>query len=101
MKAETLDEVKSQVRLACLGVATHVKEKQSTTGVEDVYTQHWIENLIKRAKVMQKAEPHRTALSIQAELVQWSEQNEGQIYSGYLTLRGVWGVHNLFSFLDS
>ena len=63
-KEETLAEVKTQVKLSCLGVAAHVKERQTASGVKDAYTQYWIEQLIEHAKTMQKEQPGRDPASI-------------------------------------
>lgn len=87
-KNETLAEVKAQIKLSCLGVAAHVKERQTASGVKDAYTQYWIEKLIDRARAMQKEQPGRDHISIQTELFEWAEQHKDDIYSGFLTLKG-------------
>jgi hypothetical protein len=87
-KEETLAEVKAQVKLSCLGIAAHVKERQTASGVKDAYTQYWIEQLIERARTMQKEQPGRDPASIQTELFEWAEQRKDDIYSGFLTLKG-------------
>ncbi|KAJ7687158.1 hypothetical protein B0H17DRAFT_1160505 [Mycena rosella] len=70
-KEYILEELEKQVKLACSGVSKHVKDKQTETGVKDIYTQYWIDELIARFKEMKKDEPNRPADAIQAELVQW------------------------------
>jgi len=77
------------VKLSCLGVASHVKEKQKASGIKDAYTQFWIDHLIDRAWEMQRTQPHRSDASIQTELFEWAEPNRDKIYSGFLTLKGV------------
>jgi len=74
--------------MACLGIAQHVKDRQTATGIKDAYTQYWIDDLIKRARTMQENEPNRSSASIQAELFEWAEENQDRIYSGFLTLKG-------------
>ena len=81
--------MKAQVNIACLGIAQHVKDLQTATGIKDAYTQYWIDDLIKRARTMQENEPNRSSASIQAELFEWAEKNRDQIYSGFLTLKGL------------
>ncbi|KAJ7143259.1 hypothetical protein C8R46DRAFT_1167848 [Mycena filopes] len=87
-KEKIITELKKQVKLACAGVASKVKESQTQTGVKDIYTQHWIDDLITRFKELKQGEPTRTDADIQEELVQWTLDNEDQIYSGFLTMKG-------------
>lgn len=87
-KTETLEEVRKQVQISCLGVAQHVKDRQTSSGVKDAYTQYWIDHLIERARAMQKEHPERDHVSIQTELFNWAEQNKDKIYSGFLSLKG-------------
>ena len=42
-------DVKSQVELACLGIAQNVQTQQTKNGIKDGYTQYWIGDLIDRA----------------------------------------------------
>ncbi|KAF5379419.1 hypothetical protein D9615_006531 [Tricholomella constricta] len=85
---ETLAEVKSQVKAACLGVAQTVKDAQTESGVKDAYTQYWIDTLIERARAMQKDNPTISAATIQAELMNWVHGHEDAIYNSFLTLDG-------------
>ncbi|KAF8148420.1 hypothetical protein B0H34DRAFT_778280 [Crassisporium funariophilum] len=85
---ETLEEIKSQVKAACLGVAQSVKDAQTETGIKDMYTQYWIDSLIERARVMQKENPTIPAATIQAELMRWVHDHEEAIYNSFLTLDG-------------
>ncbi|KAJ7670812.1 hypothetical protein DFH06DRAFT_1320737 [Mycena polygramma] len=87
-KERIIVELQNQVKLACSGVASHVKESQTRTGVKDVYTQHWIDGLISRFKELKRDEPDRTDEEIQTELVQWTLDNEEKIYSAFLTMKG-------------
>ncbi|TFK18728.1 hypothetical protein FA15DRAFT_709624 [Coprinopsis marcescibilis] len=43
----TLNAMKSQVELACNGMAALVSRDQTSTGVKDAYTQFWIDKLFK------------------------------------------------------
>lgn len=63
---------------------------QTATGVKDIYTQYWIDDLLERAKTMKKEEPTRSWDSIQVELMtcQWVTEHITDIYSGFLTLKG-------------
>ncbi|KAF8918213.1 hypothetical protein CPB85DRAFT_1249826 [Mucidula mucida] len=88
-KEKIVIEIKKQLHLACSGVAQHVKDSQSATGVKDAYTQHWIQDLIARFHAM-KDDPKnsRSNDEIKAELVQWVLDNREKIYSGFLTTNG-------------
>lgn len=81
-------ELKKQVKLACSGVIKHVKDLQTETGVKDAYTQFTIDELLSRFKEMKKAEPTRPIEEIEAELIQWTVDNEDRIYSPFLTMKG-------------
>ncbi|KAJ7652787.1 hypothetical protein DFH06DRAFT_1134240 [Mycena polygramma] len=87
-KEGILSELEKQVKLACSGVAQHVKNAQTDTGVKDMYTQYWIDQLIGRFKEMKKDDPSRSDADITAELVAWTEAAKDQIYSGFLTMKG-------------
>ncbi|KAF7335904.1 hypothetical protein MSAN_02327500 [Mycena sanguinolenta] len=80
-KEQILKELEKQVNLACSGVAKHVADSQTQTGVKDVYTQFWIEQL-------RKEQPERTKQDIQEELIQWTVENHDKIYSPFLTMKG-------------
>ncbi|KAJ7474552.1 hypothetical protein B0H11DRAFT_2428920, partial [Mycena galericulata] len=87
-KEKILEELEKQVQLACSGVAKHVKDSQTETGVKDVYTQFWIDELISRFKEMRKDHPNRSAQEVQEELIQWTVDNRDKIYSPFLTMKG-------------
>ncbi|KAJ7169264.1 hypothetical protein C8R43DRAFT_1155871 [Mycena crocata] len=87
-KEKTLDELENQILLACSGVAQTVTDEQKRTGVKDMYTQYWIDQLISRFKDMKKNDPTRSNADIRDELVQWTRENQEKIYSGFLTTKG-------------
>ena len=80
--------VEKQVEIACLGVAQTVKDLQTKTGVKDAFTQYWIDQLIERARAIQKDQPERTAADIQAELMDWVAERQDKIYNPFLTMEG-------------
>ncbi|KAJ7696836.1 hypothetical protein B0H17DRAFT_1158586 [Mycena rosella] len=86
-KEYILEELEKQVKLGCSGVAKHVKNSQTETGVKDAYTQFWIDDLISRFKRMKKDEPNRPAEQIQAELIEWTIANRDKIYGPFLTTK--------------
>ena len=86
---KTLRHVEAQVQIACLGVAERVKELQTSTGIKDTFTQHWIEELIDRARDLKKQYPQRTAADIQMELMNWVDENKDNVYNSFLTLEGI------------
>lgn len=75
--------------MACTGVAKHVKDLQTDTGIKDVYTQYWIDDLIARFKGFKKEDPNRSDQEIKEELIEWTVENRDKIYSGFLTMKGV------------
>ncbi len=83
-----LGEVKNQVKLACLGIAQNVQIEQTKTGVKDAYTQHWIDDLIGRARKLRNDYPERTTTEIQNELLVWVHEHGSHIYNPFLTLDG-------------
>ncbi|KAJ7159995.1 hypothetical protein C8R43DRAFT_1177588 [Mycena crocata] len=87
-KERIINELENQVKLACSGVPTHVSNRQTETGIKDVYTQYWIDDLIARFKQMKKGDPDRSNAEIQAELIQWTIENRDKIYSPFLTMKG-------------
>ena len=87
-KEEILTCLENQVSLACRGVAQPIKALQTATGIKDAYTQHWIEELLSRARAMREQDRTRPIESIHAELMQWVVDHKDDIYSGFLTLKG-------------
>lgn len=85
---ETLDELKTQVKLACQGVAKTVSDQQTATGVKDGYTQYWIEELLRRAQEMREADPSKTVEDVAKELEDWADANQDDIYNPFLSMLG-------------
>ena len=81
--------MEDQVRAACLGVAITVKDLQTQDGIKDAFTQYWIEELIAKARVMQKLQPSRPPREIQDELMAWVDENKPTIYNSFLMMPGV------------
>ena len=81
-------ELEKQVKLACAGVAQPIKVTQTDTGVKDMYTQYWIDDLLSHFKGIKKLNPDRTDQDIQSELVEWTVKHRDKLYSGFLTLKG-------------
>ncbi|KAJ6549107.1 hypothetical protein DFH09DRAFT_1262788 [Mycena vulgaris] len=51
---ETVEKIKEQIKLACLGVASAVEQLQTESGVKDKIAVHWIELLVEKARSVQK-----------------------------------------------
>jgi hypothetical protein len=66
----------------------HVQDRQTETGIKDGYTQFWIEDLVARARTLQKEQPHRSTTDIQTELLAWVDQHQADISNAFLTLEG-------------
>ncbi|KAJ7716174.1 hypothetical protein B0H14DRAFT_3098827 [Mycena olivaceomarginata] len=94
-KKHTLTELKKQVELACGGVSKRVQELQTQTGVKDVYTQYWIQQILARAADMRQQDPHASEADIKTELIQWTRDNEEKLYSPFLTLYPVELLHTI------
>ncbi|KAJ6591419.1 hypothetical protein B0H10DRAFT_2179282 [Mycena sp. CBHHK59/15] len=88
IKQYILDELGNQVKLACSGVSQQVKDSQTKTGVKDMYTQYWIDQLISRFKQIKKDDPAQSNTDIEEELIQWTRANSDKIYSAFLTMKG-------------
>ncbi|KAJ7310818.1 hypothetical protein DFH08DRAFT_918219 [Mycena albidolilacea] len=73
--AETLTELHEQVELACLGVKAAVEARQTDTGVKDSYTNHWINDLLRRSCELKKADPNLDSAQIVQQLKDWVKQN--------------------------
>ncbi|KAF7368443.1 hypothetical protein MVEN_00167300 [Mycena venus] len=82
-----IQELEKQVKLACSGIVKPIKDLQTETGVKDAYTQFYIDELLSRFKGMKK-DPDLTAAEIESELTQWTKDNQSQIYSPFLTMKG-------------
>ncbi|KAF7351786.1 hypothetical protein MSAN_01612000 [Mycena sanguinolenta] len=91
----TLSELKKRVELACGGVAKRVQELQTQSGVKDVYTQYWIDQILARAVEMRRENADASEASIKSELIQWTCENQEKLYSPFLTLKGVQQSTNL------
>lgn len=76
------------MNLACTGIAQHVTDQQTKTGVKDAYTEYWIKDLINRARKMKSANPERSNESIASELRQWVEDHRSEIYNPFLSHAG-------------
>ena len=86
--------MEEQVWAACLGVTQEVKDLQTKTGVKDAYMQYWIDELIAKARNMQKLQPFRPPHEIQNKLMEWVDVNKPAIYNSFLTMSGA-PLHNL------
>jgi hypothetical protein len=87
---KTLNGVKGQVALACIGIAQPIKDAQTNSGIKDGFTQSWIDDLIGQARVMQMANPMCPVSEIQAELMLWVDDHKDNIYNPFLTLQGTY-----------
>ncbi|KAJ7583762.1 hypothetical protein C8J56DRAFT_893430 [Mycena floridula] len=88
-KETILKEVQKQVKVACNGIAQPIKERQTDTGVKDAFTQYWIEHILQQFKVMVDSEDGRTEADISKELCQWVDDHYDDIFSPFLTLKGL------------
>jgi hypothetical protein len=89
---EILHDIESQVKLTCLGVAQNVQSQQTKNGIKDAYMQHWIDNLITRARTLHKEHPERTAADIQKELLAWVAEHKSNIFNPFLSLEDMFST---------
>ncbi|EMD36483.1 hypothetical protein CERSUDRAFT_74441 [Gelatoporia subvermispora B] len=87
-KELNLQEIDKQLIKACSGVATHVEELQTATGVKCSYTQHWVDILIERARTARRENPACAVTDIQQELHEWVLQNRSDIINPFLLVDG-------------
>jgi hypothetical protein len=81
-----LKELEKQIALACTGKQKQVAALQSSTGVKDFLTQHWIEDLLSRFKSLRKE--GKTTKQAESILSKWVSENNEKIYSPFLTCKG-------------
>ena len=83
--------LQEQVSLACRGVRAPIEALQTSTGIKDILTQHWIEELLTRFRRMK--EEDLPPPEIQRRLEDWVKENESRIYNEHLTTRGTVTPH--------
>ena len=74
------------MQLACRGVRAPIEALQTSTGVKDVITQYWIEDLLARYRKMK--EEGFPLPEIQTRLENWAKENESRVHNEHLTTRG-------------
>lgn len=75
------------MRLACQGVRAPIEALQTSTGVKDIITQYWIEDLLARYRKLK--EEGLPLPEIRTRLENWVEENKSRIYNEHLTTRGM------------
>ncbi|TFK59759.1 hypothetical protein BDN72DRAFT_873007 [Pluteus cervinus] len=88
---EILQHVQSQVARSCFGVAQHVKDAQTKTGVKDGHAQFWIDQIIESSRKMQEQQEGFKATPDQAAqvLTAWvATKAPSALYNPFLTLQG-------------
>lgn len=84
----TISEVNKQISEACTGVARRVEICQTSSGVKDSYTQHWIEMTINQSRTMRKSRPTAAINEIKDELNKWLGGQSNIMYNPFLELKG-------------
>ncbi|KAK0467035.1 uncharacterized protein EV420DRAFT_1636068 [Desarmillaria tabescens] len=83
------EELEKQIRQAMHGVEKMVTEMQTATGIKDKVAQHWIEQLLAKAKEMKHAEPGRSLESVVEELQKWFDEQPGDKINPLLDIAGL------------
>ncbi len=86
---ETKIEVESQLNAALRGVsANKISEMQTLSGVKDGLAQHWINELLNRAKEIRTGNPGVSEIIIYPMLKTWLNENfPGEPYNPLLPLK--------------
>ncbi|KAF9009784.1 hypothetical protein BDZ89DRAFT_1227657, partial [Hymenopellis radicata] len=88
--AETIREaLRKQLSTAMYGVASHVEDLQTKSGTKDSITQHWIEQLLTKAKEMRSSHPEMTPDDIAQHLQKWLEEQPGDKMNPLLDIAGL------------
>lgn len=87
---ETKIEVESQLNAALRGVsANKISEMQTLSGVKDGLAQHWINELLNRAKEIRTGNPGVSEIDIYPMLKTWLDENcPGEPYNPLLSIEG-------------
>ncbi|KAL6301292.1 hypothetical protein BKA93DRAFT_819090 [Sparassis latifolia] len=83
---QTKEAILEQLRLAAFGVAQKVADHQTASGVKDKIAQHWIEQLIQKAREIKASEPGRSSESIADQLAEWLKTETAQPFNILLTI---------------
>ncbi|SJL18296.1 uncharacterized protein ARMOST_21882 [Armillaria ostoyae] len=86
---EIRDELQKQLRQAMYGVEKTVSDMQTATGVKDKVAQHWIEQLLAKAKDLKQADPSRSIESVAEELQKWFDDQPGDKINPLLDIAGL------------
>jgi hypothetical protein len=89
---EIVESLQKQLKLACSGVKARVLKEQSTTGIKDGYTQHWIDQLLERAQTMKNE--GLNVSEIEQDLSNWVDENKSLVTNKIFTLKGMWHLVN-------
>lgn len=82
------NEISQQFRIAAEGVAKHLWDRQTATGVKDKVALHWMELLLSKHREMRIQVPGRLRGSIADELLQWLDAQPGCKINPLLTMPG-------------
>ncbi|KAK0243536.1 hypothetical protein EDD85DRAFT_919320 [Armillaria nabsnona] len=86
---EIRDEIQKQIRQAMYGVNKSVGDMQTASGIKDKVAQHWIEQLLAKAKELKKSQPGRSLDSIVEELQKWLDNQPGDKIKPLLDIAGL------------
>ncbi|KAK0430592.1 hypothetical protein EV421DRAFT_1912712 [Armillaria borealis] len=86
---EIRDKLHAQLRQAMNGVEKSVSEMQTASGIKDKVAQHWIEQLLVKAKEIKQADPGRSQESVIEELQKWLDEQPGDKINPLLNIAGL------------
>ena len=73
--------------MSCRGVASHVENSQTATGVKDSYSQYWIEKLTDWSREARRQPKAPSKDDIQKKLMKFVNEHTDEIYNPFLTLQ--------------
>lgn len=86
--ASTHEEIKRQIAQAMTGVASRVEDMQTASGTKDKIAQHWIEQLISKARETKSKHPGRSEAELVTEVNDWYKDQPGDKINPLLLLDG-------------
>ena len=97
-KEDVRATVKQQLRLACLGVASHVDEKQTDTGIKESYAQFWIQKILADAERLKNEvrdqNPRKLVrdirMDVSRDLLKWVEERSDELVNPFLLMPGAY-----------
>ncbi|KAF8990957.1 hypothetical protein BDZ89DRAFT_1151735 [Hymenopellis radicata] len=86
---EIRDQLGKQLRFAMHGIESHVEQLQKDSGTKDKVTQHWINQLLARSKILEADHPELTEEERVEILQKWLDEQLGDKMNPLLDIAGL------------